>query len=378
MSEDKDKAEIAAVEQDGEPQPESDVPAAARSAGGGISWLALILALAALGLAAWQWFGREAQPEDHWAAASEQVQLIERLGEVESRLAAFESELSELDRPTVDPAALERSNEAIRGLESGLSRLEGELAEQDERLQSRMTALEARDGEQRQADRELDRRMLMLEAAGLLRLGQERAELAADLDLAAAAYRRAGELLRRADDPRLGQVRRDLARELEALENVERPDWLQIQARLERLAAQAPAWTTIGSADQGTELLEKDEETTTAGRWTGALRETFGQLVRVRPRDAAELGEEEIDLLRQQAVLRLTAAELAAARRDPAELEHHLAAAGRLLEAHFDASDPAVAETLAYLRERGGPARSEAPLGLGAALVGLRELLERG
>lgn len=342
--------------------------------------LALLLALVAIGLWLWQWMQPDQAPDADWALASEQERLADRLDSRLEALAAdvsaLRDELSEREQSGALSEALEQTEAGVRELESGLAGLERDLERQNRQVVARLEALEDREGEQRQVDRELDRRLLMLEAAALLRFGQERAELAADPGLAAEAYRRAGDLLRQADDPRLGQVRRELARELEALEALEQTDWLQIQSRLERLSAQAPAWP-IRRPDSAAEADAGDDISAEQAGWRQSLRDTFSELVRVRPRNAVLLDDEEIEALRQQIVLRLTAAELAAVRRDAAELGHHVEAAVRLLETHFDGADTGVSEALGLLRTVAVSETETEALVLGAALAGLREQLDR-
>jgi len=210
----------------------SDSQATRRRGGAGLLLVAL-LALAALAVALYPLLDQqdpleefamlETSLEDLDARISDRVSgLAERLDSLEQALedaAADRDRLaSRLDR-RLDEAASER-----RSLAGRIDAQEGSLEALESELGAQLQELWQQEGQQREVDRDFARRMHLLEAASLLRLGQERAELAADWTAARLAYERAEQLLRDVDDPRLGQVRRLLAAELTALESAREPN----------------------------------------------------------------------------------------------------------------------------------------------------------
>lgn len=364
---------------DSEPRP-ADTPGKRA----GASRLAVLgvglLAVAALVLALWPIINEKdaERPVDRLQAQLENAQ--EQLQTASDERAAMQSELDRIARSLT---ALDRQLEEISSavdatagardalsgrldqFERGLAGLESELGEQ-------LQALWQQEGQIREADRELERFMRLLEAASLLRLGQERAELAADWAGARLAYERAERLLRDVDDPRLGQVRRLLARELADLESLRSPEWERLQARLARLADEAGDWPLrVVNA----EVEPPPDETEPAG-WRQEAGQALARLVTVRRRDQIELADDAIDGLREQLRLRLLAAELALVRRDLADLGHQLDRGLDLLERWFDTNDADVAQgksALQALREVSAPS---APTGLGAALAALSGYLD--
>jgi uroporphyrin-III C-methyltransferase len=361
---------------DGEPQVQApdvpDAPSSRPAARVGLAGLAVVLALLALVASGWVWYSGQ---RDSDAPSPMQVELDARAGELASAMAAIERLEGRLEAMESAASELESLAGASAVAERKINELASELDDISQELGEQIQSLWQREGEQRQADHELERRMLMLEAASLLRLGQERAELASDWSSARAAYRRASDLLQQVDDPRLGGVRRELARELDSLEAIDAPDWLRLQTRLERLAGQSTEWPRRPLADDpGPADGEAAEGGDDAG-WLSSARSALAGLVRVSPRDEMALSDSQVDALREQFRLRLAAAEMAAARRDSAELAHHLQSAQRQMDIAFDPEDRAVAEALTLISELQQQSLAEVPVGLGRALAALRDLL---
>lgn len=353
--------------------PQQPAPSAPRRRGFGWIVLALVLALAALGLSAWQFsqqFDQDGQGASEDPVAPEIDRRLANLegesGELRRRMDGIVSGQQAADQGLESVAAdLGRLRESLQALEAHvdpdiadevgelrrqLEELGGELGELAGRLGQALDELAERGDLERRVDRDLQRQMLMLEAAGLLRAGQERAELADDLPAAILAYRRAAERLEGIDDVRLDRVRRALARELDALEAVRAPDLARELARLERLGRASRQWPTqLGDAD-GSTVAEEDlnagaadgdtQDTPWRERLGGALR----GLVRVQSRDAIGRTGEQFGAAREQLQLRLVAAQLALTRRDADALALHLEAALELLDEWFDPASAAVAE----------------------------------
>ncbi len=244
------------------------------------------------------------------------------------------SDLPDADDLALRLEALEQETERLsdyaaqlsQGLEAMASRLERSLSGMEERADA-----------QRQAEAELRRQIVMLEAAALLSLGQQQAELIADVDGAVAAYRRAQVVLTELDDARLDRVRRALARELDALESLRVPDPAQAMARLERLARESRTWPS--QLDRPTPA-ERPAEPGVEGE-TPDWRERIGGaargLVRVQARDEMGRTSEQFEAARELMKLRLVAAQLALTRQDPEALALQVGAALELLDDWFEA-----------------------------------------
>jgi uroporphyrin-III C-methyltransferase len=382
---DQETASTQSAESDssGQQPAEPVAPAPARSRSGLVpAVLALFLALAAVGLAAWTWMqsqdvdsdldpvhaALEAQQERGQRLERELATLTrdietasERMGRLDQRSAALEADVAGLT------GAISQADEKVSLVDARMDSL-------DEDLRGQMQALWQREGEQREIDRELERRMLLLEATSLLRLGQERIELGGDLDAARQAYRSAARLIQQADDPRLGQVRRLLAGEIDALEAVEEPDWVRLQSRLERIAATVADWPLVQVV---AEESGPEESAPEADGWLASTRRALGRLVQVRQRDQLVVSDEQLETVREQVRLRLTAAELAISRRDTIELDHHLGAVTGLIERWFDRDHEAVAAAEQVFDQTRGSQADPRPTNLGQALHALLAHLEQ-
>ena len=337
---------------------------------------ALILALVAVGGVAWMWLERspvDPIDPDEWVAAEEFAQLRGDLDGQERRFGELDASIDdvaeELDAMKSELADLRQSlrgqREESQALDSRFDALDADLAEAMERL-------EAASGEQRAVDRELARRLHLMEAAALLRMGQERAELAGDLAGAREAYRRAYGLLGELDDARANQARGQIAREIEALEELSGPDWVAMIARVSRIAAGADEWPALELAGDPDLTPEIDAEETS---WWSGVGSVLTGLVRVRPRDTVPVSVEELDGIREQVRLRLAAAEMALARRSLEEAAGHFQHAGDLIERWFDTDHAAVTRALTELDELADTELATLPP-LGNALAEINRLLE--
>ncbi len=368
--------------QDNDQRKSEDADSRPRRTGSGIlTVLALIVAFGALGFAAWVWLQFDTDREDD---RIEDVQAAlsterERAGQIEDSLDSLRASMDEIDQALRDQdrrlddlgGALESMGDSMG---DEVSRVEQRLEEVEDEVLEQVHQLWQREETQREVDRELDRHLAMIETAALLRLGQERAELAQDFAGARSAYRRAAAVLAGADDPRLSQVRRLVVAELDALEGVEAPDWIEAQARLERLARQVAEWPLERPAP-GVEVSEEETEVPEQG-WTDSMRSALRELVRVRPRDETPITQEQLDTIRESLRLRLTAAELALARRDLSELDRHLNLVADTLDSHFDQQASAVQEAMQVIEQLRELEPASAPSGLGEALARLREDME--
>lgn len=343
-----------------------------------VASLALIIALGAAVLAVWMWLQTDDRSVDAQVAQlqSDLIEEQNRIGLVDAALDSLQDRLADLSE------AFAGQDERLQSLESEVGEAGSQVARTDQRMEEveqelleQIHQLWQRDDRQREVDRELDRHLLLIEVAALLRLGQARAELVGDFPGARSAYRRGAALLAQADDPRLGQVRRLLAAELDALEGLAVPDWLAAQARLERLARQVGQWPLAQPGiDADTDSVSEDPQET---GWMDNMRSALGQLVRVRPRDETPVSQEQLEVIREALRLRFAAAELALGRRDLTELDHHLRLVSETLNSHFDHGDQAVRAALSVIEEMRALESVTPPAELGGALVALREHMEQ-
>jgi len=339
------------------PRPGSNAPA----------WLALLLALAAGGLAGWQWWLSETNDESgrFGPRIEQQASAVEsqsrRLDELDERLGGVETRLDELagrlDARDFDPAAMRRDIQSraeadaeLRQQVTSLSeRLDGAVSDLESQLEQ---AGAARSDRIEESMAEARFRLGLIEVAGLLRLGQSRAELAADPAGAIAAYRRAQSRLEAIDDVRLERLRQLVARELEALRSVESTDWPALTGQLSALESETAQWPVAGAREPGTdESPMEDGGMETEDGWWSSMRASLGGLVRVTPREAAPLTSAAVESVRERLRLHLAAAQVAAARRSTGELARHLEVAEDLTRAHFDTSDESVLRALEGISE---------------------------
>jgi uroporphyrin-3 C-methyltransferase len=340
----------------------SDPPA---RGGNALAWLALLLALAAGGLAGWQWWSAR-QGDDATALGArvgEQASAIQSqsrsLGDLRQRVDRLESSLEELatrlDERDFDPAVLrDRLQEQADAVADLRQQVEGASGRFDRTVSELRSSIEEAGADR--ADRideslaEARFHLALVEVAALLRLGQSRAELAADPAGAVAVYRQARSRLEGLEDGRVERLRQLVARELEALRSVETTDWADLTGRLAALEEQSAAWPLAGRDAQPAEPAGSSESSESReqddGGWWSDIRSGLGGLVRISPREAAPLTPAAVESVRERLRLHLAAAQSAAARRSTDEMKRQLSAAGQLLEAHFDTSAEPVRRAL--------------------------------
>ena len=188
------------------------------------------------------------------------------------------------------------------------------------------------------------------EALFLLELAQRRLNLERDVETAIVALESADLRLASLRDPAFAAVRQEIAKELQALRAVQRPDRTGILSRLvsaEQRAGEAPVKGILV-----TERKAFDRSTLPDGMFARAgaiLRQTFANLIVVRKVDdlsARVITTEEALLRRQHLQLLLFAARTAVARHDADAYRTALAAARRSLGESFDLSTPAAQSLL--------------------------------
>ncbi len=376
-----------------------------RSSGPG--WLALLIAIVALGAAAWLWFSPAmvAPPEDteNWQARIPGIEermdamateLHGLAGALEQTERALESDRSEREHLAsrlgarlddiegsqqslhvqLDGLAASSDLEALEGRIDSLAGRLDELSGRLEDVSGRIVEVaELSSAEREQAHRQLMRRLRLMEIVGLLRLGQDRLDLAADVEGAREAFERAAQALTELDDPALAAARRQLADELESLRGLDKPDTVALGAQLRGIAGELHQWP--GRQDPTApdiEPVDSDEP-----GWRARLGTTLGRLITVRERAQAGPTPLEMDLAREQLALRLVAAELALARASESELDAQIDAIRLLIDTHFASDHSLVAAALARLDRLAEQARWPALPELGRARMMIAEELDR-
>lgn len=373
-----------ARESEGESGGEKAAPAASSRTGHGAAWLAIVVAFAAAGFSGWQWWITHAEDDTEnenitsrlEAQASEIESHSRSIDEALDRIGALGAELEELstrvDSFDFNPSALQRQvrsqSEAIAQLREDSNSRSQQLDQALERMASQLEQSGAA-GSARIEESLADARsrLGLMEVAGLLRLGQARAELASDASGAVVAYERALARLESLEDGRLDRLRQLIAREAEALRSVERPDWAALSGRLSALEAEAARWPVSGTGRVENAEAEEVEADSQQG-WWASLRDSLDGLVRVTPRETAPLAPAAVESVRERLRLHLAAAQAAVAGRRIGEMRDQIAAAESLIRNHFDTSSEPVSRALETMAEALSADEASLP-DLGAALA---------
>jgi uroporphyrin-3 C-methyltransferase len=326
-------------------EPEQADPAPAPPRRSFIGWLALLIALTALGLSAYGWWLQRDPVVESWAteAALESLRA-KQTGDAQA--------LHDLDARMTSLAAGDSSH-LIEALNSDLATLDGELAQ----ARARAAEMEALSASQQLATDGLLRRQTANEAAlaavaarqdrgndqldlaetgYLLRLAGERLQLFGDPQGADLALQFADAQLDALQDPLFLPVRRDIAESRHALASVDQPDVLNIITRFDMLQKATASWPFAGEIPPPV----TPEATADAGWWE-RLKSAFSGLVTVRRQTSEEdalLSLDDKDYLRQGLWLQLETARLAVMRRDADTYDKALQRVIATLEQHFETS----------------------------------------
>lgn len=243
-----------------------------------------------------------------------------------------------------DRAILRAEIDSLAGREqqarNELARRLDALADAPQRLQELTSSVEELRGRAAGPERAWSR----AEALFLLELAQRRLTLERDVETAIVALESADARLAALRDASYASVRREIARDLQALRAAPQPDIAGVLARLASAEEQAMRAAVKGVVATERSALDRSAlpESPLARAWT-MIRRTLASLVVVRPVDdvAGRVVTAQEALLRRQHVqLLLFAARTAAMRRDAEGYRNALASARRRLGEFFDLSDP--------------------------------------
>lgn len=323
-----------------------------RSGVGAVALLALLLALAAAGFSAWQWWQARATDSAEVEIRAQLENVLRRLDDIDGaqgrfaqRLAGSEQSGEALAALQLDIARLQsQADTALRGGDDARERLEAlekELLSANERLagvEAGIAALAVR-GESPTVTMELAHVEFLLSSAN------ERLQLFGDVQSADQALQLADAQLGALGDPLYLPVRRSIAEARLKLEAVPELDLVGITARLAQMQAGLSSLPLAGedmpTGDAGDEAPAEESSI-----WE-RFKATMAGLVTVRRRVADEtiISLDDTDTIRQGLWLQLESARLALMRTDTRAWANALGRAEATLDQYFR-SDSARVSTL--------------------------------
>lgn len=314
--------------------------------GNGIAWLAVLLSLVALAAVGYT-------VAQDWLAASDTA-ADEAIGRLDSRVAAAQQGLSELD------ARISELNNRDDSDQTEIDALRQELDERVRLLSSlpaRMTTLESSVSALAGVSDSARDAWLIAEAEYYLQIANAQLQLASNPHLAALALGMADERVVQMANPALIDVRRAISDELAALDVMEKPDIAGATMTLASLAKVVESLPLASAAKvTGEEQESVDEEQSGLNRAWSSMKGAMSGLVKVTPPDRAKLALISPDaefFLRSNLALQLQSARLALLRGEQAVFEQALDDTSALISQYFDGESAQVAsaqQTLAEIR----------------------------
>jgi uroporphyrin-3 C-methyltransferase len=288
---------------------------------------ALLIALAALGSSAWQWYGDR--------------------GEIGSLRQDLARKLAEFDTQTKENRIIsEQAREAVAEAQVKLGVLESRISES----QNQQIALEAL---YQDLSRNRDE-WAYAEIEQSLFIASQQLQLAGNVKGALIALQTADARLQRMDRPQLMALRKAINRDIERLKAAPLVDTVAVSVRLDAIITQADQ---MPLAMETRPPQEPAAPATTDGNlWTRFWRDVWTearQLVRVQQMDRPDvpiLAPPQAYFLRENLKLRLIGARLALLSRDSASYKADLNAARNWLGRYYDAGNGNVAHALNVLR----------------------------
>lgn len=321
-------------------QPDSPAAAAAPPESGGArakegkpaglgSAAAMLLALLALAVSAWQWYGDRGE-----------------IGALRQELA---KKLAAVDTQTKENRIIsEQAREAVAEAQVKLGVLESRMAES----QNQQIALEA-------LYQELSRNRdewAYAEIEQSLFIASQQLQLAGNVKGALIALQAADARLQRMDRPQLTALRKAINRDIERLKAAPFVDIVAISVRLDGIITQVDRMPLAMESRPPLEQPPAAGNASVDNLWTRFWREAWvelKQLVRVQQMDRPDvplLAPGQAYFLRENLKLRLIGARLALLARDAASYKADLKAARDWLTRYYDTANNGVAQALAALR----------------------------
>lgn len=335
----------AEAEPEGEP---AEAPVATKRSGGGIAWLALLIAVVAAAFAGYGEFR-------DWRAQRAAERAPDPLADIRSRIASSNETISGVDASIAELQAIDAA--IATQLESMQLSVEKRLQLMDS-LPPRLATLERSLSALQGISADTRNTWLVKEAEYYMQIANAQLQLAGDPYLAGLALGMADERIAQLADPALTDVRRALADELAVLEGMAKPDVEGISLKLASLAGVAQ---TIPLRDVTTDAEERtpepDAESSGVDRAWSSVKGAFGSLIKhSKPGDSALplMTPEAEYFLRTNLALQLQTARLALLQGEQAVFEQGLDDALVWLGDYFDVGSAQVTsaiDTISEIRE---------------------------
>ncbi|HJP98542.1 MAG TPA: uroporphyrinogen-III C-methyltransferase [Rhodanobacteraceae bacterium] len=313
----------------------------------GLAAIAAVIAIIALGLAAWTTWRLQ---HTRAAADAARKQDAAALAGLQQQLAASNQHSEAADQRTATlEQRLDDLRTAQRGIESRAANLE--------------TALSNLSGQQQSGHDTL----LLNDAEMLLRAGQQRYELFHDTAGALKAYSQAIDVLAQVQNPAYAPVRASATTERSALAAAAPPDRQASLDTLSRLRSKLPSWPLATAA-------ANSPDSSRPGFWS-RVAHSFGSIVKVTRDNGSTVAPADPRFARQALALDLAQAQEALLAFDHDTYREALQRADATLATQFDASDAGVKEArtdIADMLAQRGPGPAPRLGGALAQLQGLR------
>ena len=326
------------------PVPPAPAAATTKAARGGRlgSALAILLALAALGVSGWLWWQGEQEVDDEGDA---------RLLATDAAIDDLREAIARLD------SKLDENGARVADLIGSRGRTDGridDVADDIASLGSRVQSVEKSVDDVRGVSASARDNWVRAEAEYYLQTANSRLQLARDPDAALAALLAADDRIGSLGDPSLYRVRQTLGAEIEALRAVPRPDVEGIAHTLNGLASRVDEMPIANSSedllrDDGSAEIEGD---TAMDRFRSTMAGVLGDIVSIRRTEADVaplLSRDEEFFLRRNLELQLQTARLALLRGDEANYRESLRTARGWVQRHFVADASVVQSALETL-----------------------------
>jgi uncharacterized protein HemX len=348
-------------------------PKPAGKAGGMVAWLALLLAIVAVGGVGLQWM----QGDDAAVDVTRQVadlaadlnNVTTSVGATQDIVTSLEQSVSALTQQDANKAQTitrlrEQLDERLRELEVLPGRIAG--------VEASMASLQGISTGARDA-------WLLAEAEYYMQIANVQLQLGRNPDLALLALNHADERILQLADPRLTNIRRALADEMRMLEALEKTDTAGITLTLASLAATVeslPLKQETSTSDAGDANSGIDPELTGMDRAMASLRNAVDGVVSIRRVD--EVAEPLVApdaqfFLRANLALQLQVARLALLRSDETIFRASLDDADRWLAEYYDPDNTAVQSARATIASVRGSVFSGAAPDISQSLRLLRQ-----
>lgn len=360
----------------------TDAGAKRRPRGSGpMAGLAMLVALASLGLASYPFWSQWLNPDSAEPTAPTASEFDRLAGRVDSirqeTTAAIERLRDDLDRlssevrsedPGPDVGAL---SERLDQLSTRIERLQGERNTDLSGMRGRLEEIESEVGRRLEqfelklsnvgsnldrADQDLATRLLLMEVDSLFAIAQNNLVVSESTGVALQAWERAMARLTALDGAKFEDLKETARREFTRLQEYRSPDVGRQIERLFTLADQVTEWP-VKTAQPGTPAADTGSDE----GWRARLGQVVGSLVRVESVDREFLGPDEIDRARAQVRSLLQTAALAMVRSRPDLARDLIGEAGDAVQRVFDTESENVSAALDRLDEIAAEAAGTAP-----------------